>query len=456
MNKYYFFKTIVTISWLFLLSCDEASDKNESKVFLDVAEKEIIFTPGASQRTIFVNTNKEFSAISSDPSWCMISPTEVSVIINVPANDAVGESRTAEITITCENLTHTITVIQQGVEATIQVDKTNVLISVIRQYQDDNLDFNLDVNSNISIIFELPNWISDDGDNTTVLGQKKYSFRATPLPEAIDSRSGEIVIKSTNVQINKSQKITVVQNLSKWELVWEDDFNTATLNTNIWNKRWQGTAAWARYMASHEGLHEVKDGNLILRGVKNTTNPGGDNRPYFTGGVCTRWNKYFGLGKIEIRAKIESAQGAWPALWMVPETEVPWPVSGEIDIMEHLNFDNYVFHTVHTNYTRNLGQYTNPPYQAITHVDVGEFNVYGVAIYSDSLVFSVNNARTFVYPRLFKPEEDKDGQFPFDRYPQFLLMTMQLGGADTWPGVINDNHLPVAMYIDWVRYYELK
>ncbi|OCB89589.1 putative member of glycoside hydrolase family GH16 [Sanghuangporus baumii] len=41
-------------------------------------------------------------------------------------------------------------------------------------------------------------------------------------------------------------------------------------------------------------------------------------------------------GKIEIRAKISTGDWLWPAIWMLPvdNTYGPWPLSGEIDIME--------------------------------------------------------------------------------------------------------------------------
>ena len=41
-------------------------------------------------------------------------------------------------------------------------------------------------------------------------------------------------------------------------------------------------------------------------------------------------------GKVEVRAKIPTGDWIWPAIWMLPvdDTYGPWPLSGEIDIME--------------------------------------------------------------------------------------------------------------------------
>ncbi len=44
----------------------------------------------------------------------------------------------------------------------------------------------------------------------------------------------------------------------------------------------------------------------------------------------------FTYGKVEVRAKLPRGDWLWPAIWMLPTDDQygPWPVSGEIDIME--------------------------------------------------------------------------------------------------------------------------
>ena len=56
-------------------------------------------------------------------------------------------------------------------------------------------------------------------------------------------------------------------------------------------------------------------------------------------------------GRIEVKAKVASGQGIWPAIWMLPTDWLfgGWPSSGEIDIMEHVGYDLGVVHgSVHT------------------------------------------------------------------------------------------------------------
>ena len=47
-------------------------------------------------------------------------------------------------------------------------------------------------------------------------------------------------------------------------------------------------------------------------------------------------------------ARFDCVQGVWPAIWMMPKSDsIGWPVGGEIDIMEHLNYEGRVYQTIH-------------------------------------------------------------------------------------------------------------
>ena len=147
---------------------------------------------------------------------------------------------------------------------------------------------------------------------------------------------------------------------------------------------------------------------------------------------------------------MQGARGAWPAIWLKPfeEEKYPWPTGGEIDIMERLNYDSIVYQTVHSVYTQHLNIRNNPPQGNTAAIRPDDYNVYAVEMYPDSVVFYVNDCRTFSYPRI---KTDKEGQFPFDK-PYYLLIDMQLGG--NWVGKVDTLDLPVEMHVDWVRYYQ--
>ena len=234
----------------------------------------------------------------------------------------------------------------------------------------------------------------------------------------------------------------------QWKLVWADEFNGSKIDTRRWSKIERGKPDWKNTMSNDPSLFAVKNGKLILRGKVNP-NTKKDPSPYITGGISTQGKFSFCHGKIEIRAKFDSAQGAWPALWMLPE-KGDWPDGGEIDIMEHLNFDNIAYQTVHSRYTWTLKR-NNPRPGSTGKIRRDDFNVYAVEWHPDKLVFLINGKETFTYPRV--PAEEKNGQWPFTK-PFYILVDMQIGGG--WvesSGKVNPSHLPVEMQVDWVRVY---
>lgn len=244
--------------------------------------------------------------------------------------------------------------------------------------------------------------------------------------------------KSTDTSIGKN---------GKWKLIWQDDFNEeGVLDDTKWTKIKRGKADWANYMTDYDDCYKIENGNLHLRGiVKPEFNK--DTVPYLTGGVETKAKFSFQYGKIEIRAKLESAQGAWPAIWMLADKPKygAYPKNGEIDIMEHLNYEDKIYQTVHSYYTLVLKEKENPPYYATAKADTEQFNVYGLEWYPDKLVFTLNGKPTFEYPKL----KDADAtQWPFDQ-PFYLMIDMQLEGS--WVGKANPEDLPVQMIVDWVK-----
>lgn len=233
----------------------------------------------------------------------------------------------------------------------------------------------------------------------------------------------------------------------QYRLVWEDDFNGTAIDTACWSKIPRGNSDWNRHMSPLDTLYQVRDGNLILRGIVNTHYPSDTSR-YLTGGIYTRNKKTINYGKVEIRAKLQGARGAWPAFWMVANNE-KWPYGGEIDIMERLNNDTIAYQTIHTYYTHVLGIKDNPRHGGINKIETEEYNTYAVEILPDSLVLSINGNHTLTYPRI---DTDKEGQYPFG-IPYYLMLDMQIEGS--WVGKASPEDYPVEQHIDWVRFYEL-
>ena len=237
----------------------------------------------------------------------------------------------------------------------------------------------------------------------------------------------------------------------KWKLIWKEDFRKpGFLDPAKWSKIPRGQADWNNYMSPREELYEVKNGHLVLHGIVNDRRDA-DTAAYLTGGVWTRDKFSVQYGKIEIRARLGEAGGAWPAFWMLSQDEKygPYPKNGEVDIMEHLNRDSVVYQTIHSHYTLKLGQDT-PQRFTTAPIDRHGYNTYGVEFHPDRVVLTLNGRPTLTYPKI---DTELEGQFPFDQ-AYYLLLDMQLGGS--WVGPVDPATLPVKMEIDWVKVYKQK
>ena len=227
---------------------------------------------------------------------------------------------------------------------------------------------------------------------------------------------------------------------------WSEEFNCDEIDTTVWSKIPRGNSPWKWHMSDYDGCYELRDGCLILKGI---VNPGieGDDAPLLTGGLWTRDKKEFGYGRLEIRAKIGEAGGAWPALWMMPQTGQPSEPYSEIDICEKLNFDDFAYQTLHTAYTLS-GINPDEVHGSTGPIDRHEFNTYAVEHYRDSIKLFINDSCTLTYCR--KSELGPD-QWPYDKLFA-LYIDMQVGAP--WPGEAVLEDLPIEMAIDWIRFYE--
>ena len=251
---------------------------------------------------------------------------------------------------------------------------------------------------------------------------------------------------------------------TKWELVWEENFNTGYLDTAYWSKiglfstpkwkmpkeKWRDNTGCFRYITdTDDRVVQFDKDNIILRGIVNNDTINGDPRPLLTGGIYS-YNKFaFQYGRIEVRAKLDAAHGAWPAIWMLSEKDMyPNQNNGEMDIMERLNHDGFAYQTTHNHATITLKQETPKKFNT-GKIDPSGYNTYSVSWYPDKLVYAINGIETITYPKV---AGGSSYQWPFDQ-PFYLIIDQQLEGS--WPGkVTNLKELPINMTVDWVRLYQ--
>jgi len=234
-----------------------------------------------------------------------------------------------------------------------------------------------------------------------------------------------------------------------WELIWNDEFNDEKIDYEVWSKTPRGNGFWHDTMTDNDDLYQFEDGKLILWGKANPDTTS-DSSPYLTGGIWGRDKKSFSLGRADVCAKFDNAKGFWPALWFLPQgCDEPYSGGGEIDLVEHLNFDGFVYQTVHNRYT-NLVNKESPKNHVKSPFNEGEFNIYSVEVFTDKVVFLVNNQEMYSYPRI-EPKEPT--QFPYDLHDYYFVLSAQLGGR--WVGAVSLEG-PVRLMVDYVRVYQAK
>jgi len=239
----------------------------------------------------------------------------------------------------------------------------------------------------------------------------------------------------------------------EWELVWEDNFDKDGLpDKTIWDYE-EG------YIRNNEAQYytkerlenaRVENGNLIIEARKDNWN----GKEITSASLHTYGNKSMLYGKIEVRAKLPTGKGTWPAIWMLGNTirtGTNWPECGEIDIMENVGFDPDVIHAnVHTKaYNHSIG--TNKGNKITVKKPYEKFYTYTVEWYEDKMFFYVDDQRYFV----FNNENTGNDVWPFDK-PHYLILNLAIGGA--WGGQqgIADDLLPQKYYIDYVKVYKKK
>lgn len=177
-----------------------------------------------------------------------------------------------------------------------------------------------------------------------------------------------------------------------------------------------------------------------------------EGRNYTSARVISKGKGDFLYGRFEIRAKLPSGKGTWPALWMLPTDQAygGWPKSGEIDIMEHVGYDpNRVHITMHTEaYYFQIN--TQKTATKVIDGAMSQFHLYRVDWTPDAIRGYIDDALVLEFPNEGKGHK----VWPFDQRFH-LLMNIAVGGD--WGGKegVDDTVFPASMQVDYVRAYKL-
>ncbi|MDX1670916.1 MAG: glycoside hydrolase family 16 protein [Balneolaceae bacterium] len=239
-----------------------------------------------------------------------------------------------------------------------------------------------------------------------------------------------------------------------WKLIWQDEFEYSGLpDTTRWGydigDGCPDLCGWGNnelqyYTHRREENARVADGTLIIEARKEPYR----SRGYTSARLVTRGKANWRYGRFEIRARLPSGKGTWPAIWMLPveNSYGGWPRSGEIDIMEHVGHEpRRIYGTVHTEaYNHMIG--TQKTDTARVADAESSFHLY-------SLEWTPNEIRWFVDGELFGSFENEHKsyrQWPFDQ-PFYLIINIAVGG--NWGGAegVDETIWPQQLEIDYVR-----
>ncbi|MCL2508141.1 MAG: glycoside hydrolase family 16 protein [Oscillospiraceae bacterium] len=247
--------------------------------------------------------------------------------------------------------------------------------------------------------------------------------------------------------------------MSKFTLVWQDEFDAGSLDKNMWSGHyiWQADDYGYQRDTSWWDMDHVKveDGSLIITADYRDTGPSATG--YYASAIDTHPGngQYYGgegyeqlYGYFEIRCKFPAGDGFNPAFWLLCEGMFLGETSGvngcEIDIFETKTnpsgstkrWKDSVYHTIH------VGSYGDNHRQEVQgHFCVGnpteQFNTYGFEWNENEYIWYINGV-----------ESARTSFAGVCRVPMYLIISL---GVDDY---VNKEQLPAQFVIDYVRAYQ--
>lgn len=232
--------------------------------------------------------------------------------------------------------------------------------------------------------------------------------------------------------------------LPGYKLAWNDEFDYRGLPNP---KKWDYEVGYVRNQEKQYYTKARLENTMVNKGVLTITarQDGFEGHDVTSGSIHTNGKYDFKYGYIEVKAKIPTGKGTWPAIWTLGSNigKAGWPLCGEIDIMEYVGMDvDKVYFNVHSKGT-NKGT-------GITSAKVWEaFHTYGLEWTPDVLRWYFDGKPVF---EVTKTGDDK-AVWPFVD-PQYVILNLAIGG--NWGGQkgIDPNIYPSKYEVDYVRVFQ--
>ena len=256
-------------------------------------------------------------------------------------------------------------------------------------------------------------------------------------------------------------------------LIWQDEFNGTTLDTNKWsyeqgyyitddpNSWGWGNAELQHYSDSAQNIF-VQDGKLNIRALHDSKSfPQDPNRyaQYSSGKINTKDQLSFQYGRVDIRAKLPTGNGVWPALWMLPKDSAygAWAASGEIDIMEAKGrLPGTTSGAIHFGGQWPVNRYIAGEYHfSEGQTFANDYHVYSMVWEEDNMKWYVDGKFFFKVSRdqWYSVAAPNNPNAPFDQ-PFYIIMNLAIGGYFDNGHTPDPSDIPATMQVDYVRVYK--
>ncbi len=157
-------------------------------------------------------------------------------------------------------------------------------------------------------------------------------------------------------------------------------------------------------------------------------------------------------GRFEMRARIDTRAGLWPAFWTLG-TGGHWPECGEIDIMEYyqgLLLANAAWGSEKAgipqwdDIRKPITEFNDTQWSNKFHVWRMDWDPDSVKLYVDDFLMNRVDLK-----ETFNKNKEKDNPF---RQPHYIILNLAIGG--TAGGDPSKTEFPARFEIDYVRVYQ--